>query len=214
MQIVESTKPYLYYEQIINGLVSIPKRFQTYLGNAILVKNEQHRIELEKQKVAERLTLEEEQGQPDTSKGLFRLPLFGWFSSDNKTEEGNGTASHNNVNAVSKEVSPSIVKDDDGDDVLNKGSPSIVKDDDGDDVLNKGSPSIVKDDGDDVLNKGSPSIVKDDGDVVLNMVSQNNVIDKVEKTPLDEVVSTVEAPTILAKSSDPCNIRKWRLQEE
>lgn len=197
MQIVESTKPYLYYEQIINGLVSIPKRFQTYLGNAILVKNEQHRIELEKQKVAEaeRLTLEEEQGQPDTSKGLFRLPLFGWFSSDNKTEEGNGTASQNNFKAVS-----------------NEGSPRIVKDD-GDAVLNKSSPSIVKDDGDALLNKVSPSIGKDDGDDILSTVSQNNVIDKVEKTPLDEVVSTVEAPTILAKSSDPCNIRKWRLQE-
>jgi hypothetical protein len=86
----ESTKPYLYYEQIINGLVSIPKRIQTYLSDKILVRNEQHRLELEKQKQseAERLSLEEE-NQPSSS-GLFQSPLFGWLSEnkENTTTPG------------------------------------------------------------------------------------------------------------------------------
>ena len=89
MQIEESTKPYLYYEQIINGLFVIPKRIQTYLGNAILVRNEQHRIELEKQKKADAINLSivEEKEETDTNEGLFKLPLFGWFSSSNNKVE-------------------------------------------------------------------------------------------------------------------------------
>ena len=191
MQTVESTKPYLYYEQIINGLVSIPKRFQTYLGNAILVRNEQHRIELEKQKVAEaeRLALEEEKGPTDTSKGLFRLPLFGWFSSGNEEIK---TTSQNNVidvKAVSNEVFNEVpVKDDDGTDEVSN------------DVSNDVSVKDVKSVSNEVP--------------VNDEVSKNSVNDKVDKTPFDEVVSTVEAPTILAKLSDPCNIRKWHVQEE
>ena len=195
MQTVESTKPYLYYEQIINGLVSIPKRFQTYLGNAILVRNEQHRIELEKQKVAEaeRLALEEEKGPTDTSKGLFRLPLFGWFSSGN--EEGE-TASQNNVidvKAVSNEVFNEVpVKDDDGTDEV----PN--------DVSNEVSVKDVKS----VSNEVPVQDVKS----VSNEVPVNDEVSK--NSVNDEVVSTVEAPTILAKLSDPCNIRKWHVQEE
>ena len=203
MQTVESTKPYLYYEQIINGLVSIPKRFQTYLGNAILVRNEQHRIELENQNVAEaeRLAIEEEKGQTDTSKGLFRLPLFGWFSSGN--EEGE-TASQNNVidvKAVSNEVFNEVpVKDDDGTDEV----PN--------DVSNEVSVKDVKSVSNEVPVQDVKSV---SNEVPVNdEVSKNSVNDKVDKTPFDEVVSTVEAPTILAKLSDPCNIRKWHVQEE
>ena len=88
MQTSESTKPYLYYEQIINGLVGIPKRISTYLGHAILVRNEQHRLELEKQRQLEttRLPIEVEEDKSD-NKGLFKLPLFGWLSSGDKKDQ-------------------------------------------------------------------------------------------------------------------------------
>jgi len=94
-QPAESTKPYLYYEQIINGLVSVPKKIQEYLGEAILVRNEKQRIEMEKQKQedeAKRLSLvEEEKPQEEenasSNNSLFKLPLFGWFSSNKKTED-------------------------------------------------------------------------------------------------------------------------------
>lgn len=92
MQPAESTKPYIYYEQIINGLVNVPKKFQEYLGEAILVRNEKQRIEMEKQKeeaeAKKRLSLVEEENPQveESSSGnnnsLFKLPLFGWFSSN------------------------------------------------------------------------------------------------------------------------------------
>ena len=87
MQEELSTRPYLFYEQIINGITDIPKRIQTYLGNVILVKNEEHRIELEKQKEIEKQkSLEiplEDDGQ-DKSTGWFKLPLFGWVEEKNE----------------------------------------------------------------------------------------------------------------------------------
>ena len=88
MQTAESTKPYLYYEQIINGLVGIPKRISSYLGHAILVRNEQHRLELEKQRQLEsiRLPIEVEEDKSD-NKGLFKMPLFGWLSSGDKKDQ-------------------------------------------------------------------------------------------------------------------------------
>jgi len=76
-----STKPYLYYEQIINGLVDVPKRIQKYLGDAIVLKNEQRRAAAE-QKEAKALEIEpppEDAGSNNT--GLFKFPLFGWLSS-------------------------------------------------------------------------------------------------------------------------------------
>jgi hypothetical protein len=76
-----STKPYLYYEQIINGLVDVPKRIQKYLGDAIVLKNEQRRAAAE-QKEAKALEIEpppEDTGSNNT--GLFKFPLFGWLSS-------------------------------------------------------------------------------------------------------------------------------------
>lgn len=84
-QTAESTKPYLYYEQIINGLVSVPKRIQTYLGDAILVRNEQQRIEKEKEEQERRkqtLAIENEPASSSSANdgGFFKLPLFGWFN--------------------------------------------------------------------------------------------------------------------------------------
>ena len=89
MHTAESTKPYLYYEQIINGLVGIPKRISSYLGDAILVRNEQHRLELEKQRQLKTTRLPIDVGDDSSdNKGLFKLPLFGWLSSgDKKVQE-------------------------------------------------------------------------------------------------------------------------------
>ena len=90
----QSTKPYIYYEQIINGLVNVPKKIQEYLGEAILVRNEKQRIEMEKQKEeaeAKRLSLVEEEEPKEenttSSNSLFKLPLFGWFSSDKQATD-------------------------------------------------------------------------------------------------------------------------------
>ena len=93
----QSTKPYIYYEQIINGLVNVPKKIQEYLGEAILVRNEKQRIEMEKQKEeaeAKRLSLVEEEPQGEnttSSNSLFKLPLFGWFSSDKQATDKQAT---------------------------------------------------------------------------------------------------------------------------
>jgi hypothetical protein len=78
-----STKPYLYYEQIINGLVDVPKRIQKYLGDAIILKNEQRKAAAEQQE-AKSLSLEIEPPPEDAganNTGLFKFPLFGWLSS-------------------------------------------------------------------------------------------------------------------------------------
>ncbi len=85
-----STKPYLYYEQIINGLVDVPKRVQKYLGDAIVLKNEQRKAaEVEQEKVNEQ-RLDIEQPPDDTGSknisSLFKFPLFGWFSSNTTTK--------------------------------------------------------------------------------------------------------------------------------
>jgi hypothetical protein len=76
-----STKPYLYYEQIINGLVDVPKRIQKYLGDAIVLKNEQRRAAAE-QKEAKALEIEPPpEDTVSNNTGLFKFPMFGWLSS-------------------------------------------------------------------------------------------------------------------------------------
>ena len=71
-----STKPYLYYEQIINGLFNIPKNIQSYLWNVILVKNEGDRANLDKQKIfVAPLPIEQDNNQTTLGSSL-----FGWFS--------------------------------------------------------------------------------------------------------------------------------------
>ena len=69
-----STKPYLYFEQIMNGIVSIPESVQNKLQNVMLVRQQ----ELAKPK--------------DESTSLFgsnkeEQPSTSWFGSDNKEEE-------------------------------------------------------------------------------------------------------------------------------
>ncbi len=73
----ESTKPYLYFEQIMNGIVSIPESVQNKLQNVMLVRQQ----ELTKEKEEEPSWFssdkeeEEEEEKPSTS----------WFSFDKET---------------------------------------------------------------------------------------------------------------------------------
>ncbi len=53
----ESTKPYLYFERIMNGIVSIPESVQQKLSNVMLVR----RDELLKQQEQERLMQQEQE---------------------------------------------------------------------------------------------------------------------------------------------------------
>ena len=71
----ESTKPYLYYEQIINGLINIPSTIHSYLGNVNLIRNNEQRANLENVNSTVAAPLPTEQGNPAVSS-----PLFGWFS--------------------------------------------------------------------------------------------------------------------------------------
>ena len=49
----ESTKPYVYYERILNGILEIPVSIKQKLDHLILIKNEEQRVEEERQKEAE-----------------------------------------------------------------------------------------------------------------------------------------------------------------
>jgi hypothetical protein len=95
-----STKPYVYYEQIINGLFNIPKNIQSYLGNVILVKNERDRANLanEKSQIA---ALPHEDG---VTKSTFGSSLFGWFSKTTppKTETSMETPSETSMETPSE----------------------------------------------------------------------------------------------------------------
>ena len=70
-----STKPYLYYEQIINGLINIPSTIHSYLGNVNLIRNNEQRANLENVNSTVAAPLPTEQGNAAVSS-----PLFGWFS--------------------------------------------------------------------------------------------------------------------------------------
>jgi hypothetical protein len=64
-------------------LVDVPKRIQKYLGDAIILKNEQRKAAAEQQEAkSQSLEIEpppEDAGANNT--GLFKFPLFGWLSS-------------------------------------------------------------------------------------------------------------------------------------
>ena len=87
----ESTRPYLYFENIINGITAIPKNIQGYLGNVILVRNEEQRIERERQKQLEILS------PPEADTGGFKIPFSDWFTSNkvvaNTSSTGNSEKS-------------------------------------------------------------------------------------------------------------------------
>ena len=62
----ESTKPYVYYERILNGISEIPESIKQKLEHIILIKNENKRIEEEQQqKEAKEKRIEEEQQQKE-----------------------------------------------------------------------------------------------------------------------------------------------------
>jgi hypothetical protein len=196
MQTAESTKPYLYYEQIINGLVGIPKRISTYLGHAILVRNEQHRLELEKQRQLEttRLPIDVEKDSSD-NKGLFKLPLFGWLSSgDKKVQE---ELPKDVEESPLKEVLPNDVEET----PLKEASASDVEETPLKEVLPKDVEETP-------LNEALP---KDVEETPLKEVLPKDV----EETPLKEVLpnDVEDSPLKEASPKDvllrQCNIRKW-----
>jgi hypothetical protein len=183
MQTAESTKPYLYYEQIINGLVGIPKRISTYLGHAILVRNEQHRLELEKQRQLEttRLPIDVEKDSSD-NKGLFKLPLFGWLSSgDKKVQE---ELPKDVEETPLKEVLPKDVEET----PLKEALPKDVEET----PLNEVLPKDVEETS---LKEDLPKEVEE---TLLKEASPKDV----EETPLKEALSN----DVLLRQ---CNIRKW-----
>ena len=56
----ESTKPYVYYERILNGISEIPESIKQKLDHLILIKNENNRIEEAEQKETEEREAEEQ----------------------------------------------------------------------------------------------------------------------------------------------------------
>ena len=56
----ESTKPYVYYERILNGISEIPESIKQKLEHIILIKNENKLIEEQQQREAEEKRVEEE----------------------------------------------------------------------------------------------------------------------------------------------------------
>ena len=80
MEKEESTKPYVYYERILNGIVEIPKTIQDKMANIILIKNqkkmEEQQKEMEEQQQKEnqpRLfdSKPEEKSEPEEKPGFF-----------------------------------------------------------------------------------------------------------------------------------------------
>ena len=61
----ESTKPYVYYERILNGISEIPESIKQKLEHIILIKNENKLIEEQQQREAEEKRLEEEHQQKE-----------------------------------------------------------------------------------------------------------------------------------------------------
>jgi hypothetical protein len=109
MQEEQSTKPYLYFENIINGITDIPKRIQSYLGHAILVRNEEQRIAMEQQKQNDTLS------PPVTAdSGGFKIPFLNWFAAK-KDDAIVKEETHNEESPVKDDSVPmgeSPVKDD------------------------------------------------------------------------------------------------------
>jgi hypothetical protein len=59
----ESTKPYVYYERILNGISEIPESIKQKLDHLILIKNENNRIEEAEKKEAEEREAEEREAK-------------------------------------------------------------------------------------------------------------------------------------------------------
>lgn len=72
----ESTKPYLYFERIMNGIVSIPESVQQKLSNVMLVRQNELQKQREEQKEHEEQKQKEEEVEEKSS-------ILSWF---NKSE--------------------------------------------------------------------------------------------------------------------------------
>ena len=84
-----STKPYLYFEQIMNGIVSIPESVQNKLQNVMLVR--QQELAKPKDESKSWFGSDNKEEQPSTSwfssDKKEEQPSTSWFSSDNKKEK-------------------------------------------------------------------------------------------------------------------------------
>ena len=98
----ESTRPYLYFENIINGITAIPKNIQGYLGNVILVRNEEQRIERERQKQLELLS------PPEADTGGFKIPFYDWFTSNKYVASTSSTGNSEKSFESTPVESPSV----------------------------------------------------------------------------------------------------------
>jgi hypothetical protein len=95
----ESTKPYLYFEQIMNGIVSVPESVKAKLSNVLLVRRqqleknrEQEQTETEKSSITSWFSSPESSSretdvdeEPEEEKSKFSIAS--WFSSNNKESE-------------------------------------------------------------------------------------------------------------------------------
>ena len=210
MQSEESTKPYLYYEQIINGIVSIPKRIQSFISDAILVKNEQHRIELEKQKQAltTRLSIEDEDDKSG-DKGLFKLPLFGWFSFGDKKDQSNDAGKTLEQEVSSNDAGKTLEQEVSSNDAgitleqevsSNDAGITLEQEVSSDDAGKSLEQEVSSDDAGKTLEQEVSS--DDAGKTLEQEVSSDDTGKTLDQAP----------PTILAvKDVSPshCNIRKW-----
>jgi len=109
-----STKPYLYFEQIMNGIVSIPESVQDKLKNVMLVRQE----ELQKQEELRKQEQEQEEnpGLLSWFKSKKEEPtkeqepieesgISSWFKESTEKEEPNSTSTWFNTKET-KEESP------------------------------------------------------------------------------------------------------------
>jgi hypothetical protein len=113
----ESTKPYLYFEQIMNGIVSVPESVKAKLSNVLLVRRQQ----LEKNREQEKTETETEKSsitswfsspeassletnvdeEPEKEKSKFSIAS--WFSSSNKESEESDSETVKEPEAVKQE---------------------------------------------------------------------------------------------------------------
>jgi hypothetical protein len=83
----ESTKPYLYFEQIMNGIVSVPESVKAKLSNVLLVR----RQELEKNREQEKSSITSwfsspvasSREEPEKTEEKSKFSIASWFSSSN-----------------------------------------------------------------------------------------------------------------------------------
>lgn len=87
----ESTKPYLYFEQIMNGIVSVPESVKAKLSNVLLVRRqeleknrEQKQTETENSSITSWFSSPVNKSDEEPEKEKSKFSIASWFSSSNK----------------------------------------------------------------------------------------------------------------------------------